>query len=157
MKSETDVLDRDLDRMLLGRHDETVHVGVDRVELEEFGRILALGGEEFLASVYTSEERAHCKGRLEKLATRFAAKEAASKALGTGLRAIGLAEVEVVTAANGQPRLRLHGRAKDRAAALGVSSISVSLTHTAAVAEAFVVALALDPTPTDSLRKESTL
>lgn len=157
MRSETDVLDRDLGRVLLDRHDETIHVGVDRVELEEFGRVLALGGEEFLASVYTSEERAHCKGRVEKLATRFAAKEAASKALGTGLRAIGLAEVEVVTAPNGQPRLRLHGRAKDRAAALGISSISVSLTHTSMVAEAFVVALATNPPMTDTLPKESRL
>lgn len=152
MNRETHVLDC----MMLDRHGDAIHAGVDRVELEEFGRIVALGGEDFLASVYTLEERAHCEGRLEKLATRFAAKEAASKALGTGLRAIGLAEVEVVTAANGQPRLRLHGRAKDRAEAIGITSISVSLTHTSAAAEAFVVALAGVPPTTDSLRKEST-
>lgn len=157
MNSSPDILDRGLGRMLLDCFDETIHAGVDRVELEEFGRILALGGDEFLASVYTSKERAHCGGRLEKLATRFAAKEAASKALGTGLRSIGLAEIEVVTAANGQPRLELRGRAKDRAAVLGITSVSVSLTHTSVVAEAFVVALAIAPTRTDSLRKESTL
>ena len=157
MNSTTDIRDRDLDRMLLHRPDETIHAGVDRVELEEFGRILALGGDEFLASVYTCEERAYCGGRLEKLATRFAAKEAASKALGTGIRAIGLGEVEVLTAANGQPRLQLRGRARDRAAVLGITSISVSLTHTSVMAEAFVVAIAVDATTTDSLRKESTL
>ncbi len=155
MNSETDVLDSELDRMLLDRHGETIHAGVDRVELEEFARLLELGGEEFLASVYTCEERAHCGRQLEKLATRFAAKEAASKALGTGLRAIGPAEVEVVTAANGKPRLRFHGRANDRVAALGINSVSVSLTHTSVAAEAFVVALAVDPTKTDPSRKES--
>ena len=155
MNGEAGALDRDLNRMLAERH-ETIRAGVDRVDLEEFSRIVALGGEGFFASVYTCQERAHCKGHLEKLATRFAAKEAASKALGTGLRAFSLAEVEIVTAANGQPRLQLRGRANERATSLGICSISVSLTHTSIAAEAFVVALALDPTTTDPLRKEST-
>jgi holo-[acyl-carrier protein] synthase len=156
MNSEADVLDTDLRRRLGDRHD-VVHAGVDRVDLAEFGRIMALGGDSFLASVYTGKERAHCEGRVEKLAVRFAAKEAATKALGTGIRAISLTEVEVITAATGQPRLRLHGRANDRALSLGICSISVSMTHTSTTAEAFVVALAVDPTTIAYLvRKEST-
>lgn len=155
MSGEAEVLDPDRGRRL-DEQRETIRAGVDRVDLAEFRRIVALGGDGFLASVYTVEERAHCEGRLEKLAARFAAKEAATKALGTGIRTISLTEVEVITAPNGQPRLQLHGRAHDRAASLGICSISVSLTHTSTAAEAFVVALAVDATTTDSLRKEST-
>jgi holo-[acyl-carrier protein] synthase len=146
-----------LESLMVG---EGIHAGVDQVELEEFGRILATGGAEFLGTVYTDSEREHCAGRLERLAVRFAAKEAATKALGTGLRGIGPSEIEVVTEANGHPRLRLHGRAHDRARALGITSMSVSLTHTQTAAVAFVVALAAPTNTTDSpmpLRKESRL
>jgi holo-[acyl-carrier protein] synthase len=120
----------------------SVHGGVDRVELEEFRRVVDAGGPEFLGSVYTPRERDHCGGRIEKLATRFAAKEATTKVLGTGIRGISLCEIEVVTMPSGQPVLRLHDRARQRAAAMGITSLSVSLSHTSAAAEAFVVALA---------------
>lgn len=123
----------------------SIRGGVDRVELEEFRRIVGAGGDRFLATVYTLDEREHCGGRIEKLATRFAAKEAATKALGTGIRGVSLREIEVVTMPSGQPVLRLHDRAQSRAAAMGITSISVSLTHTSVVAEAFVVALASEP------------
>jgi len=132
-----------------------IRAGVDRVELAEFSRILATAGEEFLATVYTDRERHHCCGRLERLATRFAAKEAASKAFGTGFRGIGPREIEVVSEESGQPHLQLHGRAQDRARALGIVSISVSLTHTSMTAEAFVVAIASDVTTETPLRKET--
>jgi holo-[acyl-carrier protein] synthase len=127
-----------VEALMLG---EEIHAGVDQVELEEFSRILAAGGDEFLGTVYTDGERAYCGGRLERLAARFAAKEATTKALGTGLRGIGPREIEVVSDANGRPRIRFHGRAHDRAKTLGLTSISVSLTHTRAAAVAFVVAL----------------
>jgi holo-[acyl-carrier protein] synthase len=94
------------------------------------------------------------------LATRFAAKEAASKALGTGLRDIGLLEIEVVSEANGRPRLEFHGRARDRARELGITSMAVSLTDTQTAAVAFVVALAAPANTTEPslpLRKESKL
>jgi len=120
---------------------QSVRAGVDRIELESFGRILAAGGVEFMTSTYTDAERDHCAGRVERLATRFAAKEAASKALGTGFRGISPSEIEIVSEASGQPELRLRGRALDRAAAIRVTSIAISLTHTAVAAEAFVVAV----------------
>ena len=144
-----------VDDLMLGAE---VYAGVDQVELEEFSRILATGGDEFLAAVYTDRERDHCGGRLERLAAQFAAKEAVTKALGTGLRGIGLREIEVVSEANGRPRLRLRGRADDRAKAVGFTSLSVSLTHTEIAAVAFVVALTAPATGTNSpmpLRKES--
>lgn len=145
-----------VDRALAGT-DVTVLSGVDRVELVAFRRVLATGGEEFLGTVYTEAEREHCAGRVERLAARFAAKEAASKSLGTGFRGLGPSEIEVVSEETGEPRLVLHGRARDRARVLGVTSMSVSLTHTAAVAEAFVVALAARDVIDQSVRKESTL
>jgi holo-[acyl-carrier protein] synthase len=134
-----------------------VYAGIDRVELIEFSRILATGGDEFLGTVYTEGERGQSGDRLERLATRFAAKEAASKALGTGLRGISPTEIEVVSADNGQPQLRLHGRARERAETLGIVSMSVSLTHTSMAAEALVVALAATVTSRSSLRKDSAL
>lgn len=129
---------------ILAVMDERIRAGVDRVEMAELRRILATGGDEFVSTVYTDGERDHCGGRLDRLATRLAAKEAASKVLGTGLRGISLREIEVVSEDNGQPHLRLHGRARDRAEGLGITSLSVSLTHTSVTAEAFVVALAAD-------------
>lgn len=118
----------------------SVLAGVDRIELASFGRILATGGVEFMTSTYTDAERDHCAGRVDRLATRFAAKEATSKALGTGFRGISPSEIEVGSEPSGKPELRLHGRALDRARAIGVTSIAVSLTHTLVAAEAFVVA-----------------
>jgi holo-[acyl-carrier protein] synthase len=146
-----------VDGLMLG---EDVHAGIDQVELDDFRRILSTGGEQFLATVYTDGERDHCGGRLERLAARFAAKEAATKALGTGLRGIGPREIEVVSEPNGRPRLRLVGRAHDRAQVLGITSLSLSLTHTESAALALVVARANPRTTTEpamSLPKESRL
>ena len=116
-------------------------VGIDRVELEAFEQLLLSSGDDFLAEVYTADELAYCAGRIEHLAARFCAKEAALKALGTGIRGVALAEVEVIHAANGQPDVALVGRAGDRAAALHIASVAVSMTHTKFAAEAVVVAL----------------
>jgi holo-[acyl-carrier protein] synthase len=134
-----------------------VRVGVDRVELAEFKRVMETGGGPFLDSVFTGRELAHCGGRLDRLAARFAAKEAATKALGTGIRGLSLSEIEVVSHASGQPELRLVGRASDRAAELGVTSISVSLTHTSSTAEAFVVALVNSNTLNSTTHKETSV
>lgn len=122
----------------------TVRAGVDRIELPEFEHTLSVAGPGFLERTLTVQEIDFCAGRVNRLATRFAAKEAAAKVLGTGFRNLGWQEIEVVTAPHGEPRLALHGRAKERADQLGVTSIGVSLTHTGLVAEAFVVALCAD-------------
>lgn len=118
-----------------------VRAGVDRVELRGFGRIVELAGGDFLDRIYTANELAFCRGRIDRLATRLAAKEATAKLLGTGMRGLSWQEIEVVSEPSGEPRLRLHDRARARADALGIVSISVSLTHTTMVVEAFVVAL----------------
>jgi holo-[acyl-carrier protein] synthase len=118
-----------------------VRAGVDRVELDEFQRTIDVAGHGFLARTFTPQEIAFCDGRLNRLAVRFAAKEAVAKVLGTGFRRLGWREIEVVTAPHGEPHFILHDRAREYADRLGMTSISVSLTHTKVVAEAFVVAL----------------
>ena len=138
-------------------HHVGVRAGVDRIELADFARILSIGGDDFLASAYTDRERCYCRGRVDRLATRFAAKEATSKVLGTGFRGLGPSEIEIVSSANGQPVVQLRDRAHALAETLVIKSMSVSLTHTATMAEAFVVAFTAGPAATSiNSRKENT-
>jgi holo-[acyl-carrier protein] synthase len=121
-----------------------VGVGVDVVEIARVRRILAGKGGDFLARVLTPGERAYCESKVmpePHVAARIAAKEAAFKALsGTDqARGIGWRELEVVLDGHGRPSMRLHGRAGDRAAELGVTDTWVSLTHSGNVAAAVVV------------------
>ena len=132
-----------------------VRAGVDRVELDEFRRSVEVAGERFVGRIFTPAEIAHCAGRVDRLATRFAAKEAVTKMLGTGKRGLSWLEIEVVTSPHGEPRLVLHDRARGRAEVLGVTSISVSLTHTAVAAEAFVVALCTAPDAEQWIEEET--
>ena len=119
----------------------SLRVGIDRVEIETFAQLLTSGGDAFLSEVFRPDEITYCSGRVERLAARFCAKEAALKVLGTGIRGVALGEVEVVHAANGQPTIVLLERADERATALKVASLAVSMTHTKFAAEAVVVAL----------------
>jgi holo-[acyl-carrier protein] synthase len=120
-------------------------VGVDLIELARIERVVARHGERFLARVYTEAEIAHCRGRVPELAARFAAKEAVSKALGVGMRLIGAEgigwrEVEVLPDGLGKPEVYLSGRAAALAAAQGLGTWAISLSHGQAQAVAFVVA-----------------
>jgi holo-[acyl-carrier protein] synthase len=139
------------DRAIAG----TVRAGVDRVELQDFQRTIDVAGQAFLDRVFTPREMAFCTGRVDRLATRFAAKEAVAKVFSTGIRGLGWLEVEVDSAPVGEPRLRLHARARDRANALGITSLALSLTHTTMAAEAFVVALCTNPDAEQSLPEET--
>ena len=120
--------------------------GVDLVEIERIGTVIDRHGTHFLNRVFTEREIAFAdsapKRRLERLAARFAAKEAALKAIGTGWRS-GSAwhDVEVVKLADGSPTLRISGRAREFAEKRGISEWRVSLSHTARYAIASVVAL----------------
>ena len=119
--------------------------GIDVVELERFRQSYARWGERLLARVFTEAEAARARGRPDELAARFAAKEAISKALGTGIRGVGWREMEVLSNRRGKPYVRLHGAAADRAATLGLTSWSVSLTHSQTLAMAMVVACRVPP------------
>ncbi len=121
-----------------------VRTGIDRVELDEFQHTVDVAGSRFLDRVFTSEELAFSAGRVERLAGRFAAKEAVVKVLGTGFRGIASCEVEITTAPEGQPGVVLHGRARRRAEDLNITSLAVSITHTKQCAVAVAVGLCTD-------------
>lgn len=119
-----------------------IGIGVDLVEVDRMRTILARtpAMEERL---FTEGERSYAraaKDPAERFAVRFAAKEAAMKALGVGLGAIDWHDVEVVRGESGAPALVVTGRALELAADRGVSGWLVTLTHTATMAEAVVVA-----------------
>ena len=129
------------------RDGRVVGIGVDAVEVARFRGILARHPG-FAARFFTDAEQADARRApdpAESLAARFAAKEAVMKALGTGLGGFALTEVEVRRGAGrgataGAPSLVLHGAAAALAARRQAGQFHLSLTHTAEVAVAFVVA-----------------
>ena len=121
-----------------------IYSGVDVIEIERVWTAQVRHGDRFLQRVYTPQERAQCQGRVESLAGRFAAKEAAAKALGTGIWRHGIRWTDIEVRrdeCSGAPTLHLHGAAAARAQALGWTSWSLSLSHDRERAIAFVVAL----------------
>ncbi len=116
-------------------------LGIDIVEVDRIRRAVARWGEAFLFRVFTPEELARggaSPAAAERLAGRFAAKEAVMKALGLGLREVGWQEIEITVGPLGKPGVRLTGRAAAVAARLGVQAWSVAISHTRllAIAEA---------------------
>ena len=120
-----------------------VGTGVDMVETARIQHTLERHGQRFTRRVYTAEEIAYAqkiKNPAERFAARFAAKEAAFKALGTGWRdGVRWLDVEVTHLPSGKPELVLRGRAKDLARALGVTRTAVSISHTDHYAVAQVI------------------
>jgi holo-[acyl-carrier protein] synthase len=100
-------------------------------------------GDKFLRRVYTATEVAYAMSKrnfAERLAGRFAVKEAGMKAIGTGWRrGVTWHDFEVVNEPGGRPTLRFTGAARQIAASLGVGRTSVSITHTADMAMAVVI------------------
>jgi holo-[acyl-carrier protein] synthase len=120
-----------------------VGTGLDLAEIPRIRQAIERHGRRFLERVFTPGEIAYAERKAnayERYAARFAAKEAAMKAIGTGWRrGVGWKDFEVVNLANGRPTLTLHGVGAQLAAALGVHRVWLSLTHTADVAIATVV------------------
>jgi holo-[acyl-carrier protein] synthase len=121
-----------------------VGIGVDAVDIERIERMFASKSDRMLNRLFLAGEVAFLSGKnapAQHLAVRLAAKEAAYKALsGNELaRGIGWRDVEVMSREDGAPELRLHGRAAERLAELGGTTIHVSLTHSAMTAIAVVI------------------
>jgi holo-[acyl-carrier protein] synthase len=119
-------------------------IGIDAVEIDRVERMYAELGDRMLRRLFTGDELTYIADKrapAQHLAVRLAAKEAAYKALaGNELaRGIGWRDVEVVSKEDGAPRLRLHGRAAQRFAEVGGSTIHVSLTHSVTTAVAVVI------------------
>ncbi|MEW6223582.1 MAG: holo-ACP synthase [Chloroflexota bacterium] len=119
----------------------TTELGIDIIKVDRIRATMARFGERFSKRVLTAGERRYVRDRPETFAGRWAAKEAVSKVLGLGVRGIGWTEIEIERLPTGQPSVRLHGRAAQRAEQLGMARIAVSISHESeyAVAVAFGV------------------
>lgn len=117
--------------------------GIDLVEVDRITAAVARYGDRFLERILLPAEIAYCRAHAQPgphLAARFAAKEAVSKALGTGMGAeLGWHDVEVVRKESGEPSLRLHGRGVDLVARRGGRSVHLSLSHTGSHAVAMAI------------------
>jgi holo-[acyl-carrier protein] synthase len=118
-----------------------LRTGVDIIEVARVKGSVERLGERFLQRIFTDGERAHCRDRYESLAALFAAKEAVSKALGTGIKGMSFTDIEITHDELGRPCLVLHGDAARMADEIGLTEWSISLSHTRDMAVAFVVAL----------------
>jgi holo-[acyl-carrier protein] synthase len=120
-----------------------VGIGIDLVSIERLRAVLARYGPRFVERVLTADERSYCQRHQDpapQVASRFAAKEAVLKALGTGLaRGIRWQDVEVRRDGQGPPRIHLSGRAAEEAATLGVDRIHLSISHDHGTAVAMVI------------------
>jgi holo-[acyl-carrier protein] synthase len=118
-------------------------LGVDIVEVDRIRRAVARWGDPFLYRVFTPGELARggaSSNAAERLAGRFAAKEAVMKALGLGWRGVGWQEIEITTDPSGRPGVRLSGRAAEVADRLGVRAWQLAISHTRLLAIAQVLA-----------------
>jgi holo-[acyl-carrier protein] synthase len=117
----------------------TAGAGIDLVDLGSFASLYETGGEAFLANGWTNAEQHDAHGSPERLAARWAAKEAVMKALRCGLGDLDPLDIEILTEPDGAPCVVLHRNALAAAAALGVSRWHVSLCHE----DGWAVALAI--------------
>lgn len=119
--------------------------GIDLVDFPRIDNLIENHGERFLDRVFTQREQndaSAVKNTTEKLAGRFAAKEAVLKLLGTGWRGkIAWTDIEVINNHLGQPVVEIAGEVKNIAQQSGIEQITLSITHTANFAIASVVAL----------------
>jgi len=111
----------------------TIGTGIDIAETQRIEQALERHGERFSRKIFTPSEIAYCerfKNKAERYAARFAAKEAAFKALGTGwANGIRWLDVEISHQPSGKPELLLSGRARELANQLGVTRAVVSISH----------------------------
>ncbi len=124
---------------------EIVAHGIDLVDCSRIEAMIERHGERFIQRIFTATEQAYAeanKNKVEKLAGRFAAKEAILKLMGTGWRGkIAWTDIEIINNSSGQPEVTLDGEVEKIADKLGIKHISVSITHTANFAIASAVAL----------------
>jgi holo-[acyl-carrier protein] synthase len=120
-------------------------VGIDIVETDRIHRVLERQGDRFLHRCFTEAEIAYCRSHgvpNQSFAARFAAKEAVSKAFGTGIgEKMSFLDIEVTRDAAGKPGVLLHRAAADFAKELGVLEVKISLSHTTSYAAAYALVL----------------
>jgi len=135
-----DMLCGDLGRLTDDLGNIVLGVGIDLVDAATVERQIAVSGNRYLARILTPDELAFCGENLSRIASRIAGKEAVAKALGTGFReGIRWRDIQIVRADNGAPSVTLAGGAAERAGALGILDLRISLTHEGGFAAALVV------------------
>ncbi|MDP3186020.1 MAG: holo-ACP synthase [Anaerolineales bacterium] len=118
-----------------------LRTGIDITDIARIRAAIDRHGERFLTRIFTPAELEHCAGKGESLAVRFAAKEAVSKALGTGIGPVSWQEIEIHGGEYEAPAIILHDRAERIAKELRLTNWSVSLSHSRTHAIALVVAM----------------
>ncbi|MBU88395.1 MAG: holo-[acyl-carrier-protein] synthase [SAR202 cluster bacterium] len=116
-----------------------IYTGIDIIEIDRIAGVQNRFPKRFLEKIYTPGEISYCRQRAPQLASRFAAKEATMKALGTGIRGIPWRSIEVIRERGEAPTVLLHGPAKRKAEALGIVRFSLSLSHSKNIAIASVI------------------
>ena len=127
----------------MSRHE----LGVDLIEIERIVAILGRFPDRFRRRVLTESEARYCGTKVERIAGRWAAKEAVSKVLGLGVRGVGWREIEVLPNWAGAPQVYLHGRAAQRAEMIELEELSVTISHERSMAVAVAVAHRADRAP----------
>jgi len=120
----------------MSRHE----VGIDLIDIDRIVGVLKRFPDRFRHRVLTDDERRYVGRRVERMAGRWAAKEAISKVLGLGVRGVGWREIEILPNRAGAPQVYLHGRAARRAEALVLDEVTVSISHERRIAVAVAVA-----------------
>src|SRR3970040_1864148 len=109
----------------MSRHE----IGIDLIDIDRIHAVLGRFPDRFRLRVLTEHEQLYCGHRVERIAGRWAAKEAISKVLGLGVRGVGWREIEILPNRAGAPQVTLHARAKARSEALGLEDVSVTISH----------------------------
>ncbi|HEX6475358.1 MAG TPA: holo-ACP synthase [Candidatus Limnocylindria bacterium] len=120
----------------MSRHE----IGVDLVDIDRIISVLDRFPNRFRERVLTEAEARYCGNKVERIAGRWAAKEAISKVLGLGVRGVGWREIEILPNWAGAPQVRLHARAARRAEALDLEDVTVSISHERKMATAVAIA-----------------
>jgi len=118
------------------------YIGIDIIEIDRIQKTIERWGDIFLKRVYTDSELDLFRKNIPSLAARFAAKEAVMKLLGTGVRGVSWRDIETIYLPSGKPFVKLHGRAKQVAAELGITEIDISLSHSREYAVASAAGIA---------------
>jgi holo-[acyl-carrier protein] synthase len=120
----------------MSRHE----IGIDLVDIDRIISVLERFPNRFRERVLTEAEARYCGNKVDRIAGRWAAKEAISKVLGLGVRGVGWREIEILPNWAGAPQVRLHARAAARAAKLDLEDVTVSISHERKMATAVAIA-----------------
>lgn len=113
---------------------------MDLIDIDRIVAVLERFPDRFRTRVLTEHEQRYCGRKVERIAGRWAAKEAISKVLGLGVRGVGWREIEILPNRAGAPQVTLHARAANRAEAMGLDEVTVSISHERRMAVAVAVA-----------------